>query len=1072
MVIFLYFCMRYDSNLRPMRRFLMMVCAQMLCVFSLMAGVVTEDEALLRAKAFLTERGRQPVLRAASALRRAPSTANRSYYVYNIGENSGFVLVSGDDRTPAILGYADEGAWQEERLPEALRDLLRCYEAEIEWLDGHETSLQPARRAIRQSIAPMVTTHWDQGAPYNQYCPDVTYKDANDQDKTERTVTGCVATSMAQVMNFHQWPAGATQEVAGYTTVTRGLELSALPATTFDWSHMSPTYGGENTAEEKAAVAELMQYCGASIRMNYNISSVGGSSAYNACVAEALKTFFGYDNGVDYVSRRCYSYTDWIDLIYSELAARRPVILGGQSCGGGHSFVCDGYEGDDFFHINWGWSGSSDGFFRMSALSPYVQGIGGSSTLDGFSFSQEAVIGIQPRQSGDGHCSLSLEGLQFTASDASLTSTYHRASFSEDFTGVALYVVLCNYSYNVSHFDYAVQLVDDDGMVRQTLMEETAAFSFNSDVFVSSNSLSIDHALPNGTYSVRVVCREKDADYWQTCYGATSLPMTVTIAGNDLTLSASYLRNASESLSCGAIQVSDTPLQGQEVTVMASITGGVGDYHDNLFLYVNGKRVMGRQSDIPAGETVQVKFAFTPSEAGSHILYVCSKSSVIGSKEISVGASDATLALTLGLSATIHNIADEKLYGNGIRATVTLTNTSADYRYVGTMNCSVRTWSGESYSGVVTRYPVEVPKSGSVDVPIVVDGLQTGATYSLRITYLTSEDGVQKTAANDFKTERYVMDEGFSLYAADGSSMLLPKTDAIDAGDALCLDLSMLSATESVTLTPSSNDNCLYLLAADATVPAVLSGKNVVKGDAAASITLTDEAPFFSPIAFTASAISYHRTFSLPASGSGGWNTLMLPFDVAEVRVGEKQIDWFRSASDTGKHFWLKAFTGDDDDHVYFDFASSLRANTPYIIAVPGDTWGEEWQLTGKEMTFLGTDASVKPTQVESLSGNQFKFNGSTLGETVNDVFALNASGSSFKKQDACTLAPFRAWIEASDISSLALSSLRIASGVPNAIHTATKVAAPQKQYDLLGRQGRAGRGGLRIEKGRKFLQR
>ena len=315
-------------------------------------------------------------------------------YVFNIANDGGFIIVSNDDRTTPILGFGGSGHLDPDNMPSNMRAWLQGYADEIVWLQTHDVkpsrmSKAPQRLGTHSTdaIAPMVTTTWNQGWPYNNLCPN--YSGSN------RSATGCVATAMAQVMKYHEWPQDATTSVPGYTSRSYNLTLPTLPAVTFDWANMQNDYLGGETSVQQTAVATLMKYCGYSVQMDYGPSSGSNTNL----VAEALVNYYDYNATTQFVTRGHYTYANWIDLIYYELAHKRPVVYGGMSTGGGHEFVCDGYKyenGTDFFHINWGWGGVSDNYFVLSALDPDEQGIGGSSSTDGFYYGQDAVIGIQP----------------------------------------------------------------------------------------------------------------------------------------------------------------------------------------------------------------------------------------------------------------------------------------------------------------------------------------------------------------------------------------------------------------------------------------------------------------------------------------------------------------------------------------------------------------------------------------------------------------------------------------------------------------------------------------------------
>ncbi|MBR3455673.1 MAG: C10 family peptidase [Bacteroidaceae bacterium] len=361
-----------------------------------MGQEVTPEQALQRAKKFMEshETTVNKQKRAAGKTSSLTMTSKVSgLYIFNVADDGGFVIVSNNERTVPILGFSDTGSFDPENIPDNMKAWLQGYADQIAWQEkqgtGVTVSNAPKRNATHSTneIQPLIETKWDQGAPYNNKCP--LYRTGY------RSVTGCVATAMAQVMNYHQWPTETKVIIPGYTTDTYGLNLSSLPTTTFDWANMSNTYTNNTTGATAEAVATLMQYCGWAVEMDYGPSSGASSSM----IAEALKNYFDYNNETtQFVSRSFYTADKWADLIYHELANKRPVLYGGMSSGGGHEFVCDGYryeDGTDFFHINWGWGGESDQYFVLSALDPEQQGIGGSSSDDGFHYGQDAIIGIQ-----------------------------------------------------------------------------------------------------------------------------------------------------------------------------------------------------------------------------------------------------------------------------------------------------------------------------------------------------------------------------------------------------------------------------------------------------------------------------------------------------------------------------------------------------------------------------------------------------------------------------------------------------------------------------------------------------
>lgn len=312
------------------------------------------------------------------------STGEAPFYVFNIGSADGFVMVSGDDRVAPVIGYSLTSAFNPDNMPSNLRGWLEGYEKQIEYARTlpDKPYEAPETRADGSSVGPLITTQWDQGAPYNNDCPMI---------GNEHALTGCVATAMAQIMNYHEWPASA-EGTGSYTIGADGTPQSVnMSQYTFDWANMADKYDGNESPDEQNAVAQLMAACGAGVQMQYG---TGASSAYDSDVAESLINNMGYDKNVSFVLRDIYSNKEWINLMKAELQAGRPILYGGSSeLLNGHAFVCDGYAPDDFFHINWGWGGLYDNYYKLDLLYPGDSGEYGST---GFSYQQDAVIGIQP----------------------------------------------------------------------------------------------------------------------------------------------------------------------------------------------------------------------------------------------------------------------------------------------------------------------------------------------------------------------------------------------------------------------------------------------------------------------------------------------------------------------------------------------------------------------------------------------------------------------------------------------------------------------------------------------------
>lgn len=311
-------------------------------------------------------------------------------YIFNAEQ--GFVVMAADDCVKPILGYSLTGRFVTKDMPENISSWLQGYNEEIQyaiesnikstpivkqaWTDLIDGS--PRASKADPIVSPLIETRWNQGSPYNNLCP---------LKGSSRTLTGCVATAMAQIMNYWEYPATG---IGSHSYVWNDQTLSAnFGSTSYDWANMTNTYGSSSTQVQKEAVATLMYHCGVSVDMNYGLSGSGGSGAVTSDVALALVVFFNYKNTAEYKDRSGYTNDDWIAMLKTEMDAtpRRPIQYRGRNADiGGHSFICDGYDSEDNFHFNWGWGGDCDGFYSIDEM----------TTGAPFTEKQGAIFGIEP----------------------------------------------------------------------------------------------------------------------------------------------------------------------------------------------------------------------------------------------------------------------------------------------------------------------------------------------------------------------------------------------------------------------------------------------------------------------------------------------------------------------------------------------------------------------------------------------------------------------------------------------------------------------------------------------------
>lgn len=377
--------------------FLLLSLCLLFASLNVSAGPITRSQAQQKAEAMMRKLGGNRKLSPVKSARKlaphkgkATTTADETelYYVFNRGEGDGYVIMAGDDEFDTFLGYSDSGEFDYQEIPPAMREWLDDYADYIEAIQ-QAPNAAPKKLSAHPAIEPMVTTKWNQGDPYNQACPNYFHQGLS--------VTGCVATAMAQIL-YYQREKSVTEiqeDIPSYTLTSDKygtMTVEGIPAgSPIDWNNMRNTYSSSSTAKEKKAVADLMLYCGVAVKMGYSNTSSG---AYSSNVPDAVNKYFGYGNKLKHASQSNYSEESWDALVYKELSEGRPVYLSGHNDGGGHAFVADGYDGNQCYHINWGWGGSSDGYYMLSKLHPGSQGIGGST--GGYSNSREAVYGWEP----------------------------------------------------------------------------------------------------------------------------------------------------------------------------------------------------------------------------------------------------------------------------------------------------------------------------------------------------------------------------------------------------------------------------------------------------------------------------------------------------------------------------------------------------------------------------------------------------------------------------------------------------------------------------------------------------
>ncbi|TAH38958.1 MAG: T9SS type A sorting domain-containing protein [Bacteroidetes bacterium] len=498
----------------------------------------------------------------------AAQEAMTFFYVFNVGSN-GFVIVSGDDNVIPILGYSDQGTFKSDNLPVSVAKWMEDYKSEIRSIIEQDippgdqvndawTSLRSSGSTIvnansASTVNPLVQTQWNQSPYENTLCPG-------------GSVTGCVATGMAQIMKYWNYPATGSG-FHSYNHQTYGTLSANFGNSTYQWSSMPNVLTSVNTA-----VGALMYDVGVSVDMSYSPSVSGAwviqnSPAPQACSEYALKTYFGYKTSLSGVERVNYSDAQWMSLLKAELDASRPILYAGFGSGGGHCFVADGYDVNDFIHFNWGWGGAYDGYFHINALNPSGTGTGGGS--GGYNSGHQAVVGIEPPTGTQTH-SIAL----YNYVTPSSSTLYYGQAF-EVYTNIVNNGT-AGYSgdYAVAIFDDAYNFVDYVQILSGYTLAAGNAY-INNLIFSNSGLFSM---LP-GTYYAGVYYRPTGGNWIQVSdNGSYSNFVQLTVINpNDIEL------NSSMSLTPGS-----TFTQGQSASVNLNIINDgintfIGQYSVGLY---------------------------------------------------------------------------------------------------------------------------------------------------------------------------------------------------------------------------------------------------------------------------------------------------------------------------------------------------------------------------------------------------------------------------------------------------------------------------------------------------------
>ncbi|MEC4050228.1 thiol protease/hemagglutinin PrtT [Flavobacterium sp. SUN046] len=666
-------------------------------------------------------------------------------YVFNI-DTIGFVIVAADDTVIPILGYSDQGIFHSENVPPAFQKWMEGYKKQMLYVLSNDIkatdeinqqwSLDNVNKSVNTSLAPnnvvgpLIQTHWDQHPLYNNLCP-------YDSQYNDRTVTGCVATAMAQIIKYWNYPTTGNG-FHMYNHPKYGALSANFGNTTYQWGQMPNQISSSSTSSQINAVATLMYHCGVSVNMEYALPESGAEGAI--MVSPALNNYFGYSSTT--ISKRSTFTSDlqWTNLLKSELDAGRPMYYEGTGGGSGHAFVCDGYDSANMlFHFNWGWSGMNDSYFNVNALNPQGVGAGGGSGM--YNDNQKIVRNIQPPTTPQNY----ILKLSNTLSPSSTIIAY-----GNPFT---VTTNITNYGTNTFSGDYTVGAFDSNGNFIDYVETKInygvlqGGYTYNNNIVFSTAGMF--NLLP-GTYSLQLYYRATGGG-WKAVQnnGSYTNLATITIVNNNsIALNSAMIVSPSTSLT-----------QGQSASVNVNIrndgsTTFIGQYQMNLYnldgSFVQTIYTYNENNGLPGGYTYNSPYLTFTSSAitaspGSYLLAVIHKSNTDSTWQLT-GSNYFQNPITITVvqapyQADIYenNDAFSQSYSlplsfSGNTATV---NTSGSNAHIGTDNDYYKIVLPAGYNYTITPRLHDSYSSNN------------GNTYSLDALFTYSTDGVNWSSVYD-----------------------------------------------------------------------------------------------------------------------------------------------------------------------------------------------------------------------------------------------------------------------------------------------------------------------------------
>ena len=688
---------------------------------------------------------------------------------------------------------------------------------------------------------------------------------------------------------------------------------------------------------------------------------------------EALVKYFGYDKGARYVDRDEYTTSQWEELVYNEVAEGRPVLYSGATVRNeGHQFVCDGYD-DGLFHINWGWGGMSDGYFRLSVLDPGTQGTGGATSGLNFSEGQQIITGVCKPVEG------SKEPWQ-GPSVSCIRLNNQNSSFSKDATGkikgISVYSHLAYSKVYDDNYDVGFAIYDTEGNFTRVLHKNKigflAGYSDHKHDYSASLRLNPEDIPYDGEYSIRIVCKNIGSEKWLPMRNSEEKYLRVNVRGEKAEIMA---------VPEIKIEINDMALHGEPfvenmLTLTANVTNIGSDTESELTLCVNGKKTdIYASLDLAKGhkDIIRIPLIFTSKDIYEKTLEIPYNILDNGTAELSLYLNGKQVSDVLNVNVT-----------NSIETFANLNINAA------------KSFESKGDSLII---PVSITNNSKKDFNNVIkcvlaERKATGKYYYLsEMSELLNLHPGEKIELN-FEFKELILNKDFYVYFnvySYGNEVKYPDDEPIYFGpyttpdaliywDGVCTESYMIPDADGKYNIPSEtcamklpnnikqsdipiseNTNCVYYFMSKYEIPSNLQTKNIVVGGSAKKIIIEDDKPFYAPFTIKAEHAEFIYT-----NKAEDFSTLILPFDTNE--------NLYKNAA---------YFSAESNDSVWFENEYKISSGIPYLVYNCGRKegfvtfTGDNVDVKGRCTTTAGDFHTISGTMTGMISdGNVYVFNG------------------------------------------------------------------------------------------------